>query len=77
MSEGMQDVWQPIERARKDAVADVLLWLEEGRAVVGYWATNEAFGWSDWVDSFSGHRLSKSKVTHFMPLPSPPKEKGE
>lgn len=68
--------WQPIETAPKDGTA-ILIWdtyvHDLSMPVVGSWVENTDYGgefeWEHWK---SGGVLYNP--THWMPLPTPPKE---
>lgn len=66
--------WQPIETAPRDGKS-ILVHARDGDMIVAHWEEQPAFGWSDWADSRTGYRVHKRSayVTHWMPLPDPPK----
>ena len=72
--------WQPIETAPKDGRR--ILVTCEGRVFIATYAS----GWTpEWVDEGSGYwDASMDSIdyahffaTHWMPLPTPPKDTGE
>jgi hypothetical protein len=59
--------WQPIETAPKDGTW-CLIWLIYNAAVVAFW-DEEDQGWYG-----IGNKIKPDEVTHWMPMPEPPKE---
>jgi len=77
----MTDLWQPIETAPKDGTI-VDLWIDDDGKGERYpnmlyleGGPNEANDWhdADGVFCLSDIMLRIEQVTHWMPLPSPPK----
>lgn len=84
-------VWQPIESAPKDGTRILVLW-PGNYVGIAWWKTNPRLirephavvrnGWqasyfacSEELDDYE-ISMSENQPTHWMPLPSPPKEKG-
>jgi hypothetical protein len=65
------ELWQPIETAPKDGTR-VLAWDGWSVQTLEYWDGNE-----EWGQVGDSDRLTVSYPTHWMPLPSPPKDGGE
>lgn len=64
-------MWQPIETAPKDGTSILVAVYEEsgdywGEDIVAWNPTN---GWDS-----AGYDWDHSQITHWMPLPEPPKE---
>jgi len=70
---GEPEGWQPIATAPKDG--DLLLLYSERDGVrAGYWDDNAMLWVSEASQYFTACRTSP---THWMPLPSPPKDSGD
>jgi hypothetical protein len=77
--------WQPIETAPKDGT-NVLLWEKYSiTPFVGYWLScgNSGFWYADlehvdaeggWDGAIAVSKVDQEFVSHWMPLPPPPKE---
>lgn len=67
--------WQPIESAPKDGKWIILFSTVEG-VTCGYWGPTYFEYDPDWIHY--SHRseswIVPGKITHWMPLPEPPKE---
>ena len=65
--------WQPIETAQKDGAVIV---LTDGDLVVAGWWDNEdsdEYSWKFVDDGGEQNAFIEKYVTHWMPLPEPPK----
>jgi hypothetical protein len=78
-----QEGWRPIESAPKDERGCILVWLaDEGFATLACWRRrigNGLHGWllptfGIWQDDENGPMHT---MTHWTPLPAPPKPTGE
>ena len=68
-----EDGWMPIESAPKDGTRIILAW--GGASVVGFYLDNSKTNhpWQGWKVP-SMEPMPRGLVTHWRPLPSPPKE---
>ena len=64
--------WQPIETAPEGG-RGILIYVPENRCIYGaYWSSySTGYGWCVFGGGFREHL---QRATHWMPLPSPPKE---
>ncbi len=66
--------WRPIETAPKDGTR-IYLWLaDEGFPVLGAWMSHEPDDDPDWYLFEMGTYRWLHDITHWQPLPAPPKE---
>lgn len=68
--------WIPVTERLPDGEDEVLMSTEHGGQVVGYYDSKrrEWLSWSDEYFEYYGLCGNMGKVTHWMPLPEPPKE---
>lgn len=74
--EASQQKWKPIETAPKnlgDRIEGFVLLSESGDVIHGGWY-KEIDGEGVWFDRFYGEPIDDESITHWMPLPEPPKE---
>lgn len=65
--------WRPIETAPKDGT-EIDVWCDYGRETNAYWGTSEQNNREEWcVDNNDGWAWGIPLVTHWMPIPEPPK----
>ena len=66
--------WQPIETSPKDGT-QIIAWCADGQAAIAeYYAAPDGFcGWEIGHSSDGRRMILSVAVTHWMPLPEPPK----
>jgi hypothetical protein len=60
--------WQPIETAPKDGTEILAVWC--GKLMLALWNTEA----NNWQEYSNGDFDTGGELTHWMPLPEPPKE---